>query len=297
MSYHQPMKRLVLLAAVGVLALGLGVDGFAQRADLAGLTVHRAGINVRVVVRTGLPGSRRVRSFTLTCNPVGGTLPLAQRICLDIKLHTKAMLEPPKSGRPPRETILCSGGPSMPLLSVRATRHGTTRTFSGSPGCDWPGSQSLAVYFAAASNDTSSLPMSELELRCDEDPILLAVPTPLASVVACRHGLWTAHAEKLIRIAASAPKLVPFQAATQFPHDVGALPCIIHAGGAYPGRKLPGLCGVTIHNPWADVTVSFTEDWPLAVGKTARHIWHVVIKSNHVIATTETGAAPPQTWP
>jgi len=290
------MKRLVVVATVGVLALGVGVDGFAQRTDLAGLTVLRAGINVRVVVRTGLPGSRRERSFTLTCNPVGGTLPLAQRICLDIKSHTNAMLDPPKPG-PPRETIVCGGGPSMPFVSVRATRHGTTRTFSGSPNCDWPGSQALAVYFAAASNDTSSLPMSELELRCDEDPILLAVPTPLASVVACRHGLWTRHAEKLIRIAARAPRLVPFQAATLFPHDVGALPCIIHAGGAYPGKRLRGLCGVTIHNPWADATVSFIEDWSVAAGKESRHIWHVVIKNNHVVATTETGAAPPQTWP
>jgi hypothetical protein len=290
------MRRLLLVGTAGVLTFGLGADRFAHGADLAGQTVERAGIEVNVAVTAGQLGSRRVRSFTLTCNPVGGTLPLAQRICRDIKLHRKAMLDPPKPG-PPRKTIVCSGGRSMPLVSVRATRGGTTRTFSGSPNCDWPGSQALAVYFEAASNDTSSLPMSELELRCDEDPTLLSVPTPLASVVACRHGLWTAHAENLIRIAASAPKLVAFQAATFFPHDVGALPCTIHAGGAYPGKKLPGLCGVTIHNPWAEATVSFTEDWPIAAGRTARHIWHVLIKRNHVIATTETGAPPPQTWP
>jgi hypothetical protein len=185
----------------------------------------------------------------------------------------------------------------MPLVSVRATRDGMTRTFSGSPGCDWPGGQALAVYFDAATHDTSSLPMSELELRCDEDPILLAAPTPLASVAACRHGLWTAHAEQLIRIAAGVPELAALQAATLFPYDVGALPCTIHAGGAYPGRRLPGLCGVTIQNPWAKVTVSFTEDWPTAPGKTARHIWHVVIQRNHVVATTDDGAGPPQAWP
>jgi hypothetical protein len=46
-------------------------------------------------------------------------------------------------------------------------------------GCDWPGGQALAVYYDAAEG-TRYLGKSESELRCDEDPVLFHVPTPLA---------------------------------------------------------------------------------------------------------------------
>ena len=60
---------------------------------------------------------------------------------------------PPGAGKGTQARIVCAGGPWMPLVSVRATRNGVTRAFSGSPGCDWPGNQSLSVYYDAAMRD------------------------------------------------------------------------------------------------------------------------------------------------
>lgn len=256
----------------------------------------RTAVSVQIGVASGVAAKRRTRSYVLTCGPTGGTLPLAHRVCEDVRLHPRAMLDPPIAA-PGQARIVCAGGPWMPLVSVRATRNGVTRAFSGSPGCDWPGNQSLSVYYDAAMRDPGHLPTDELELRCDEAPLLLAVPTPLASVVACRHGLWTPHAERLIRVAAHAPELAALGAPALFPHDVGVLPCVIHAGGAYPGRRLSSSCGVTVRRPWATATVSFTEAWPTTPGNTARHTWHVEVRHGRVLSVTQDGAAPPQTWP
>lgn len=287
------MRRLALIGSVAAVALGIGATAVAV--GRAGAEA-RSRVSVRVVVTSGELGARRTRSFTLTCNPSGGSMPFSGRLCQDVRLHPKAMLDPPKAGQP-RTTMVCGGGPSMPEVSVSATRSGVTRTFSGSPGCAWPGNQAIAVYYDAATRDTQSLPKSEAELRCDEDPILFRIPTPIASVVACRHGLWTPHAERLIRIAETSAPLAAFQPAKLFPHDVGALACTIHAGGAYPGRNLPGLCGVTIRNLWSKPTVSFTENWATGTGKNARHLWQVVLQNDRVVANRESGPAPPQTWP
>ncbi|MFL5962634.1 MAG: hypothetical protein ACJ757_07065 [Gaiellaceae bacterium] len=89
---------------------------------------------------------------------------------------------------------------------MTATENGMTRRFTGTPGCSWPGDQAVSVYFDAAQNDEKDLPRSEALLRCHEDPVLFAVPTPLASVVACTHGLWTPRSEQLIRIAEQTPR-------------------------------------------------------------------------------------------
>jgi hypothetical protein len=287
------LNRLAYTAAVIVVASSVLLT-----ADIgaAGRVAERAKFIVRIDVTDYRATVRHVEVFSLTCNPTHGSLPLAGRVCRDIARHPKAMLDPPRPG-PPRQSQLCSGSPFMPQLTVTVTRNGGARKIAGSPGCDWPGSQALAVYYDAAEHDTRYLGKSESELRCDEDPVLLQVPTPNASVVACRHGLWTARSEQLIRLAERSPALAPFQPAKLFPHDIGALPCTIHAGGAFPGQRLHGLCGVTMKNVWANATVSFTEDWPSGTGRTARHIWRVVIQGNRVVATSQGGAAPPQTWP
>jgi hypothetical protein len=279
-----------VIATVGcaMLLTGLGFSGTSRAAP-------RERISVRIKMTTYLATIRHLRSFTLTCNPTGGTLPRAERICRDIGLHPQAMVDPPTPG-PPRKSIVCAGGPFMPELSVTATANGTTRTFAGSPGCTWPGDQAIAVYYDAAVKD-AYLSRSESELRCDEDSVLFELPTPLASVVACRHGLWTSRFEQLIKIAETTPGLVALQASQLFPHDFGALPCTIHAGGAFPGKKLSGLCGVTTKNVGSKVTISLTEDWPNDVGKTGRHTWRVVIQGKRVIATSQSGEAPPQLWP
>jgi hypothetical protein len=103
------------------------------------------------------------------------------------------------------------------VLSVTATANGTTTRFSGTPGCSWPGDQAVSVYFDAAENNKSGLAKSEALLRCDEDPVLFAVPTPLASVVACTHGLWTPRLEQLIRLAEQTPALAGLQPSRLFP--------------------------------------------------------------------------------
>jgi hypothetical protein len=277
---------LVVTVSCGLLFGLVGCSGASQAAQ-------RGSIDVRIRLTTYRLAVRKVQSFTLACEPTGGSLPLAARICRDIRLHPKAMLDPPRSG-PPRKSIVCLGGPSMPQLAMTATANGKKRSFGGSPGCTWPGNQAVAVYFDAATNHARDLLASESELRCDEDPALLAVPKPLASVVACRHGLWTSRSEQLIRLAEKTPALASLQTSQLFPRDIGALPCTIHAGGLVAGQKLTGLCGVTMKNVSSKATVSFTEDWHNGLGSTVRHVWRVVIQGTRVIAISQTGPVPPQ---
>ena len=288
MSVPSDLRRITLLLVVlscGLLLL-VGCGGMGHAAQ-------HASINVRIRLTTYRLAVRKVQSFMLACEPTGGNLPLAGRVCSDIRLHPKAMLDPPRPGLP-RKTIVCGGGPFRPEITVTATANGRTRSFGGSPGCTWPGNQAVGVYVDAARNDARELSASELELRCDEDPALLVVPTPLASVVACRRGFWTARSEQLIRLGEKTPELAVLQTSQLFPRDIGALPCTIHAGGPLPGRKQPGLCGVTMKNVWANATVSFTEDWRNGLGRTVRHVWRVVIHGTRVIAISQTGPVPPQ---
>jgi hypothetical protein len=254
----------------------------------ASLAARTESISVRIRVTTYAATVRHVQSFSLSCNPTGGSLPLAGRVCRDISLHPRAMLSPPK----PRWT--CAGPAGSPTLTVTTSSRGATRTFGGEPGCDWPVGPTVEAYWAAIQHDEKELGRVETTLRCEEDPALLARPTPLASAVACTHGLWTPRSEQLIRLAEKAPALAGLQPSQLFPHDIGAVACTIHAGGFVRGRKLSGLCGVTMKNVWSKPTVSFTEEWPSGTGNTARHIWHVVLRGNRVIATTQSGPVPPQ---
>jgi hypothetical protein len=283
---------LTISACCGLLA---AVGGFADMSEAAQL--GKVSVEIRATTYSSYSvGSARTRSFSLTCNPTGGTLPLATRVCRDIGLHPKAMLNPPRR-TPGGKSSVCSGGPFMPEVSVTAIASGVTRSFRGSPGCTWPGDEAVGVYFDATQNDQKDLPRSEALLRCDEDTVLFAVPTPLASVVSCLHGLWTPRSEQLIRIAEKTAMLAGLQPSRLFPHEIGALGCAIPAGGPVGGKTLAGLCGVTMKNVWSKATVSFTEDWPIgATNKTARHIWHIVIQGERVTATSQSGPVPPQLW-
>jgi hypothetical protein len=280
------VKRPLLSFSCGLLVLLSGFGGASEAAPRDAISVH-----IRVVT---FPSTvRHVRSFLLACNPTGGSLPFAARVCRDIRLHPKAMLDPPHRTRPGGQSSTCSGGPFMPEVSVIATASGATRRFGGSPDCSWPGDQAVGVYFDAAQEDKTHLPRSEALLRCDEDPVLLTVPTPLPSVVACTHGLWTPRSEQLIRLAETTPALAALHPSDLFPHDIGAVSCTIHTGGFVAG-KLPGLCGVTVKNIRSKATVSFTEEWPRGGGNT--HIWRAVIQGKRVIATSQSGPVPPQLW-
>lgn len=220
-----------LIAAVCLVAL----------ATACGAGSRHAAVNVRVKVDWGMFAHRKPSSFSLTCRPTGGTLPDSARVCADIGRHRRAMLSPPK----PR--WVCAGAVGGPTLSVTTTADGVTRTFGGEPGCDWPVGATLEVYWEAIRRDTKALGRIEPTLRCEEDPVLLARPTPDASAVACAHGLWTPRSEWLIRLAA---RVVP---AAGFPHDIGARACMIDG--------VRGLCGVEVKGVWSTPVVTFVETW------------------------------------
>ena len=136
------VKRALLLSSA-LLVLLAGFGGASEAARRGVISVH-----IRLV--TYPSEVRHVRSFSLRCNPTGGSLPFAARVCRDIRLHPKAMLDPPHRTRPGGQSSTCSGGPFMPEVSVTATANGAARRFDGSPDCSWPGGQAVGVYFDAA---------------------------------------------------------------------------------------------------------------------------------------------------
>lgn len=209
----------------------------------AGGSAPRTSVQLQVTSYTR--NVRHTHAFTLTCDPTGGTLPLARRVCRDIAEHSQAMLDP----QPQRS--VCAGGPFMPVLTVSSKGS----TFSGSPGCGWPGGTPISIYWAAATRDTHLFDLMEPRLRCEDDPVLLARPAPWASIAACTHGLWTSRAERLIR---TAKRHVPD--AQVFPPDPGAEPC-----GA-------SLCGVYLTRVWSRPRVTFVRK-----SGHRRQVWHVTV--------------------
>lgn len=231
---------------------------------------HRAAVIVDIKVVKGSATHRLTKSFTLRCQPTGGTLPEAARICRDIAAHRQAMLRP----LPPRS--VCGGSVYGPYLTVSTRADGQTSKFTGQPYCGWPGGTPLAVYWAASQHDQQALRRAEPMLRCEDDPRLLARPTPWPSVVACTHGFWTARNEGLIRLAETIPELRPLKPRQLFPHDVGVFPCRIVVGG--PTTKIaPGQCGVAVRNVWSRPTVSFVEAIRVPGAKPYRHRWVVQV--------------------
>lgn len=250
-----------------------------------------AGTKVRIQLTTHTGGSRVTHVFSLACDPARGSLPLAARVCADIRRHPQAMLEP----LPFRST--CAGGPLMPELTVTTARAGKTASFTGSPGCGWPGGTPLSVYFAATQRDTHLLRLMEPRLRCEDDGTLLAQPIPWASVTACVHGLWTPRSERLIRLAEHARKLALIRPAGLFPSDIGARRCEIPAGDPHASAFVRGSCGVYVTKVWPTPRVTFVEDWPRSTGRGFwRHRWHVVIRNGRPALVTETGPVAPQFW-
>jgi hypothetical protein len=199
------------------------------------------------------------------------------------------MLEP---GQP---RSFCSGGLFAPELTVTASAKGRKTVFDGAPLCDWPGGTALGIYWAATQHDLKTLTRLEPRLRCDDDPVLLARPTPWASVAACVHGLWTPRSERLIRIAARSPVIAAFRPVRLFPHDIGAQRCSIPAGGP-TRRSLRGTCGVYVSRVWSHPIVSFVQDWLRGHNSVARHTWRVTVIEGRAASVTQTGPSPPQLW-
>jgi len=268
-------------AAVASLAAGCGGSG------------SKAAISVKVIVQSYFFGKehspkRETRSYSLTCDPVGGTLPYAARICRDIARHLQPLLDPLAA------RYGCSGGPNMAVVTVTARTNGHTTTFSGNPDCTWPGGVGLAVYFAAAGHEARYLAPTERRLRCDDDPALLVTPRPEVSVFACTHNLWTLRTAELIRIAKHAPS-VRSLGPNLFPNQIGNPQCTIHGGGRAPGVVFHGVCEVTVKKVWSTPTVTLVESWRDA-GKRWRSGVRLVIRDGHVTSTHRIGVDPPQLW-
>ena len=269
--------RFALAAAILAVVAGCGGSG------------GHSAVGVRIGITTFTGNKQQTKSFTLGCLPVSGTLPFAARVCRDIARHPQPMLDP----LPARTN--CSGGPTIPRLTVTTRRDGEKASFGGSPNCGWPGGAALAVYYEAATRDLHALDLTEPRLRCDDDPTLLARPTPLASVVACVHGLWTPRTERLIRIAERLPAVAAL-GPRLFPTEIGARRCTIPAGGPYPGKLLHGLCGLTVKHVWSAPTVTFVETWPRTATAHARAILQVTITNGHARLSARRGVVPPQLW-
>lgn len=217
-------------------------------------------------------------AYTLTCRPAGGSIPSASRLCGDISRYPIAMLAPAKT------RSVCSPAVDAPLVAVSSARG----TFSGYPGCDWPGGTALEVYWAAATRQSHTLAVAEPRLRCDQDPLLLATPTPWRSAFACTHGLWTPRTEQLIARASRVPAIASLGAS--FPHDIGVEPCSYRRGGL-GSSPIHGMCEVNVVGVWSLPQVRFTETWD--AGR-KRHTWVVTVSGTTPRVTAQHGPAPPQ---
>jgi hypothetical protein len=215
-------------------------------------------------------------------------MPDAAQLCRDIRRHPTSMLAPPPS------RSVCSGLIFGPVVHVRVRWRGRTSSFGGEPGCDWPGGTALAVYWAASRGDGRTLHLLAGRLRCDDDPVLLAKPTPWRSVFACTHGLWTPRTAKLIQVAETVPQIAGLRPGTLFPRQIGVERCRMSAAGLRQ-RLLSGSCEVNVESVWRSPRVSFTESWPVGT-KVARHTWIVRVIAGKPRLESERGATPPQWW-
>jgi hypothetical protein len=123
-----------------MLAALLAVVGSAADRALAG---QSSAITVSIEIKVSAPRAR-VQRYLLGCDPTGGTLPSAARVCALIAAHPAVMLRPRSSN------TLCYDPARAPVVSVRATWRGRTTRFSGEPGCGWPALSALTVYYNAS---------------------------------------------------------------------------------------------------------------------------------------------------
>jgi hypothetical protein len=297
------MRRVSRVACCGVFLLLAAAGG-------AGATGTPADLSVQVVLTTyphqpgvGTVSHPLTQSFTLTCNPPAGTLPLGRRVCLDIALYPAEMLTSDPEA-------ICPMGPgTIPFAEITITTdEATSRKYGG--GCN--SSPAGEVYYAAALNDARLLTAFELDLRCGEQPA--GAPTGLA---ACTHGIATLGPDETIAIAEKAPAIAAMKPPGLFPTTNGAKACRVPVGGGTPGETMKAQCGVLAHiDSPTQTTVSFMEYWwkgPLlfrfGVEKsgditptfyvadfTGGHTWVVVVVSGRVASVSQTGTPPPQRW-
>lgn len=280
------MISILRVVLAGVVAAGATASGLSAAAPPK-VSIQ---IEVKTYDRTQASPAAKTQSFTLTCNPTGGTLPLASAVCADIGRYPAAMLDPAPN------RWQCLGEILGPSLKIRATANGKTVRYGGEPFCDLPSGTAVGVFWEASQNNNPELTKTSARLRCGEPPVITESND---SFGACEHGLWTVHSEKLIHVAEQTPAVAALQPERLFPADIGLRACQIPAGGNPRSvqRLLQGQCQVSLKNSWSRPTVTLVEDWPIGTsGKTARHVWQIRITGNRAAVVSQAGPVPPQLW-
>ncbi len=240
---------------------------------------------VRPCAVDGQPSERTTttEAFTLTCNPTGGTLPLAAQVCKDIGRYPGTMLEPP----PPDLTLpprICGFIPGYTQsLTVSTTRNGKSYSFH-TTFCEHEGllRDASRIYMAAIKGDRVRLTALETGLRCRKDPTFL-----------CMTGI-LARLDRGIRTAQRAPEIARLGL---FGASLGTRSCTLGGGRPESAKLLTGSCSVAVRGlakRAATPTVVFTVSWQLTGGKTASHSWSVLLENYEVVSVTESGPIPPQ---
>jgi hypothetical protein len=277
---------LLALLVAGAIWFGLTRDGGATHVDTtapADGSISARDVSLEITLWTGDPNDRKEQRFTLRCDPPSGSLPLAERVCREIRSHPEAMLAP----APSRGT--CMGGPWMPVVDVRGTAGGRRLEFGGR-GCEHPGGVAVSIYLSAALGvGGTAIDRLEPYLRCEEPPIVHG--TGMAGTYACLQD-WPTRAATLILLAKQVPAIAALPPEL-FPASAGARPCLIPVGPDGV-RRLRGTCGVWVARFRSKSTkLTFAESWP---GGRARHIWRVTVEDGHARLTGERGPQPPQRW-
>jgi hypothetical protein len=80
-----------------------------------------------------------VQEFRLTCNPPGGDVPDAKRVCVTLTNHPVMVF-------PPQATATCAGSAGIPpAFDITGTFRGETVNVASLRSCDAPASRSRAA--------------------------------------------------------------------------------------------------------------------------------------------------------
>ncbi len=249
------------------------------------------------------------RSFTVTCGPPGGDLPLAAHLCQIIQRNRSVMLE---------EFLIGYTGPDTPArqCSVRLSSYAPFRMRvssvsvsrirrNGPPNLLLRGAPTgrcsgdthnarndvLAVYAAAASGNDAYLTAIARGLRCLDDLAAPCIPELVES--GTRGSIEAARRAEALR--PFAPLFAGLDGAEERIHG-----CQIRAGGGVTAEPLAGFCAIDtqrVELPSSRPMVVFFELWK-RYGENATHSWRVRLdgfgRGARVVSVTQSGPPPPQ---
>jgi hypothetical protein len=239
------------------------------------------------------------RSYRLSCDPLGGNLPLAASVCEDIHRFPVTMLDPPAPTPYPAKHE-CSGSlVASTTVSVVTAGNGSASRFADSQGCftTHPPYDAALIYEAAIARDEATLAALEPGLRCATDPALL-----------CVAELATAIREAIDRAsqADAISHVAPFLGFPLSATKVGSYACTIPVGPVTfdqlrYGPTLSGRCSIDVQGletRASKPTVVFTEEWPVGTHATSSHTWRVRLDGYagraRIDSVTQAGQTPPQ---